>query len=436
MNRSYNNTATFLNSEIFNNQSYNDIATIIGNIAPNTTPEDTAFLSSPTVKPQISALEDMFDMQVKEYIDYFQETQNAAFVTSEVMHQENLRRSAEANKNLGTGQSAIVKEALDISKEQTDLAIQTSVAESLNEAVTTTQNAFAERLSQIFGGVTDGRFNQLIEYSEFADEATNALLFEIANDVFTGRVNSYLTGNVFGIKQDTLVKTYASGITADNVMRFLSEADVGILALDMESGGYYLTDKGFQYLDATLNSEIAANDGEGRTTIYDRIAERMLEFNFDTDKISNMSESKKLYYLNQYKDFLADYSQEWRYTHLGLYDVIDGNIIIDTYYYSGEYETPTETRTESSKPIDDIFDDAVDSLEKLPGTLEQIADNRFDNADKDQDTAMMDTALGIAEVGATVAATTSKAVGASIVKGTAEAVKITNNLLNKLNPFK
>ena len=75
-----------------------------------------------------------------------------------------------------------------------------------------------------------------------------------------------------------------------------------------------------------------------------------------------MSETKKSQYLNQYKDFMSTYSQEWRYTHLGLYKS-GSNIVIDTYYYSGEYTYPESDGLDDTirETVSPAIDDAVTS---------------------------------------------------------------------------
>ena len=271
----------------------------------------------------LANIEKSYDTVLKEYQDYYTQQYEKARVETDVMHQENLRRQAEIGQGLSTGQSVISEQASKLSKQQTENQLAETTEQAYSEAEINLQNAFSEQLTSLFGKIDEnGRFSKLVEYSGYADLATDTMLNVAAKRM----LNNASQEAIDLAKEKGYIDDTGGIIDATGYLQ-----SQGILEVDMISGGYYLSDSGYDYIDALLNSELSIN---GPDNTYNQIINEMINANYDTETQEKWSDMKRQQIAQEYSDFLSDYAQEWRYTHVGLWSQTDNGIEIDMYYDS------------------------------------------------------------------------------------------------------
>lgn len=259
---------------------------------------------------QIDAYNKMFSEQLKAYDEMLKAQYNELHIQSDIAYNQQQDALAENNQGLGTGASAIYGNNLAQNKKETDTQIDESLAEARNEFIETQNKNYSNVISQLLGGMnSDGKYNALIEYNEMATLATDAAMQYMAEAI----AGSILESNGGDI--------YEALVTAGYV-----EQD--------EFGNYSLTDIGYEYLDAMLNSTISLQKDESGKTVYDHIAEIMAENQYG-DNWLDYDSNKQKEILDSYLDFfsLDNGGAAWRHTHLGMsgYDA-EGSIVIDADY--------------------------------------------------------------------------------------------------------
>lgn len=321
-------------SDLLNNE-FGDIGKIISQVAPGTTVGDTSFLKAPSMSNALANLEKSFDSTIEEFQKYFSGVYEDTKQQSDIAFQENARRTAEIGQGMSTGQFAISKQSSDVAQQETNEQIAQAVEQQYNESVSQLQTAFGEQLTQLFGKIDDnGRFSALSEYASYADKATNALMLVAAR-----MMKDSLTTDAINLAKQKGYMDNSGNII--NATGFLQEQ--GILEVDVASGGYYLSEVGYNYIDAILNSEFSINS---ENNVYDRIIDEMINYEYDLDTQDKWSDTKRQEIEQQYSDFLSDYAQEWRYTHIGLWKQTSDGIQIDMFF-----ETSNKEQTQS---LDDL----------------------------------------------------------------------------------
>lgn len=284
----------------------------------------------------MSTYQDSLNMQNQQIVA----TMNQQLADQDLYEQETRQISAEAAKNIGTGTSAIqsqnISEAIETNKEN----IVANAKKTSEDAAQTLLTQLTSVMEGIFGKLdVSGRFENIVEYENTAQYATDGLFYSIAKSIFNELPNS---------------DEYAP-ITQDKYQEFLQEHHV--ISYNELTNDWSITDYGYYVLDSLVNSSSFNNDIDARKPIINS----MIDMELGEGAAENLNlnnEEKYNKYFEKYDSFISNYASTWRYTSLGL--------------WSGDISSPEIDMNYSS--IDSNFNDAIVNSNVLSGNITEYFD--------------------------------------------------------------
>ena len=283
-------------------------------VAPGSTPMDELFLKFSGA----DSYTDQFNATIEGYTKELAQQNEALQTAATVSRADALKKSGESISNFGTGAAAIMQENIsDTVQQQYETAYTSAIAQYASK-VSAIQSEFTAQMKRLFGNIdANGRFSNIVDFASKAVIANNALLNMLAQQ----------HSELMGIDLSESDK---------HPMAYLEEQGYIV----NEIGGYTITEAGYDYIDSIIN----AHDFEDAN--LDNLINQIIADEYGTE-FSALDEDEQYEIKNEWRQWLFEFSDSWRYSGLGL---INDDGTVDNMWTSDEGGDPNIS-------VDTIFAD-------------------------------------------------------------------------------
>ena len=273
-------------------------------VAPGSTPMDELFLKFSGADNYT----DQFNATIEGYTKELAQQNEALQTAATVSRADALKKSGESISNFGTGAAAIMQENIsDTVQQQYETAYTSAIAQYASK-VSAIQSEFTAQMKRLFGNIdANGRFSNIVDFASKAVIANNALLNMLAQQ------HSELMG----------IDLSESG---KHPMAYLEEQGYIV----NEIGGYTITEAGYDYIDSIIN----AHNFEDAN--LDNLINQIIADEYGTE-FSALDEDEQYEIKNEWRQWLFEFSDSWRYSGLGL---INDDGTVDNMWTSDEGGDP------------------------------------------------------------------------------------------------